>query len=86
MKTARMCIDTLIFLRQAKQVAPQLADALQNLVTQTNTGGIKNQVGRIHALINVFSRNLKAECFISLLEAMQLAISLLIRLYTISRH
>ena len=68
-KTARTCIDTLIFLRQALQIAPQLADALQNLVVQTDMGGIQNQVVGIHALINVLSRNLKAECFVSLLEA-----------------
>ena len=68
-KTARMCIDTLIFLRQALQIAPQLADALHNLVLRNNVGNFENQVGGIHDLINVLSHNLKADCFVSLLEA-----------------
>jgi hypothetical protein len=61
-----MWLDTSIFLRQALQIAPQL---VQNLVIQTNTGRIQSQVVGLHALINVFSRNLKAECSVSLLEA-----------------
>lgn len=71
-KTARTCIDTLIFLKQTLQIAPLLAEALIGLLDQNggvgrNPAVVKNS--GINQLIKILSDNLQADCFISLQEA-----------------
>jgi DNA mismatch repair protein MSH4 len=68
-KTARACIDTLIFLKQTLQIAPLLAEALMGLLDHSGsvgrkTDGVDNS--GINKLVKVLSDNLRADCFASL--------------------
>lgn len=70
-KTARTCIDTLIFLKQTLQIAPLLAEALFGLLD--HSGGVGRKTDGINSginkLVKVLSDNLRADCFTSLQEA-----------------
>jgi hypothetical protein len=56
------------FSPQTLEIAPLLADALDGLAqTSNNTSSDQNEFTiRIHKLITVLSRNLRAQCFASL--------------------
>lgn len=59
-----------ISLIQTLEIAPLLADALEGLAQLNNTSSDQNEYTvRTHKLISVLSRNLRAQCFVSLQEA-----------------